>query len=38
MNDFDFLSPDDLLENFLNDDQYPAEEIDPETEKLLKDF
>tara|TARA_B100001996_G_scaffold199033_1_gene152352 strand:+ start:544 stop:666 length:123 start_codon:yes stop_codon:yes gene_type:complete len=40
MNDLDFLSSkdDDLLENFLNDEQFPAEEIDPETANLLRDF
>ena len=35
----DFLSPDDLLENFLNEEfEYPREEMDAETSKLLKDF
>ena len=35
----DFLSPDDLLENFLNEDfEYPREEMDAETANLLRDF
>ena len=35
----DFLSPDDLLENFLNEEfEYPREEMDAETATLLRDF
>ena len=35
----DFLSPDDLLENFLNEEfEYPREEMDAETANLLRDF
>ena len=35
----DFLSPDDLLENFLNEEfEYPREEIDAETANLLRVF
>ena len=35
----DFLSPDDLLENFLNEEyEYPREEMDAETLTMLRDF
>ncbi len=35
----DFISPDDLLENFLNEEfEFPREEMDAETATLLKDF
>ena len=35
----DFFSPDDLLENFLNEEfEYPREEMDAETANLLRDF
>ena len=35
----DFLSPDDLLENFLNAEfEYPREDMDAETATLLRDF
>ena len=38
MDDF-FISPDDLLENFLNEEyDYPREEMDSETLTMLKDF
>jgi len=39
MDDFTFASPDDILENFLNEEfEYPREEMDAETATLLKDF
>jgi hypothetical protein len=39
MDDFTFASPDDILENFLNEEtEYPREEMDAETLVMLKDF
>jgi len=39
MDDFTFATPDDLLENFLNEEyEYPREEMDAETLTMLRDF